>query len=121
MEIVELIIDNPKVKTLIETKVVSTFQIQNGEKKYNCDPSIAVKSAHFSFSGYEAYKYQGFMKINVPDEMNILAKIVAFLHGNPLIIDSSTAPTYKLLAKALGMPNIEKYASIIARRHEKNE
>ena len=120
MEEVELCIDDPCVQEMKNKKIEPTFQIQNGDIIYDCDPTPAVNHAHLVFLGYEACKHTGYIKINVPDKSNTLSLIVGFLHGKSIIINSSSAFKYSELAKALGIPYINDYATRLFDRFQRS-
>lgn len=120
MEEVELCIDDPYVQEMKYKKIVPTFQIQNGDVVYDCDPTAAVNHAHLVFLGYEACKHTGYIKINIPDKNNVLSLIVGFLHGKPLTINSISAFKCSELAKALGIPYINEFATKIFERFQRS-
>lgn len=118
MEVVELSIDDPKVKALQTQKIQPCFQIRNGQTIYNCDPSIAVEQAHLVFHGYDSCKHVGHIQINIEDETNLLQNIVNFLHGCNLTITGETSSVYANLSHALGIDYIEKFANQILFRYQ---
>ncbi|KAK8899359.1 hypothetical protein M9Y10_001673 [Tritrichomonas musculus] len=120
MDEVELIIDDPYVQEMRDKKIEPTFQIQNGNIVYDCDPTAAVDHAHLVFYGYENCKHAGYIKIDVPDKNNILSLIIGFLHGKPITITSMCAFKYSELAKALGIPYINDYATRIFDRFQRS-
>ena len=108
MKKIEILIDDPMLQANNEPK--PTFEIQNNDLVYPCDPSVAVDYAHLIFEGYTATRSMGCLKIAVKDNRNILESIIDFIHGSPIIIDRSNAYIIKQLADALGIPLLSEHA-----------
>ena len=52
MKKIEIVIDDPEVQKLRTKDIVPTFEIQNNDSIYPCDPSVAVDSGKLEFEGY---------------------------------------------------------------------
>ncbi|KAH0791382.1 hypothetical protein GPJ56_004737 [Histomonas meleagridis] len=108
MKKIEIMIDDPMLQANKEPKI--TFEIQNNDLVYPCDPSIAVDCANLIFEGYSATRSMGCLKISIRDNRNILESIIDFIHGSPIIIDKTNAYIIRQLADALGIPLLSEHA-----------
>jgi hypothetical protein len=108
--------DGPTLLRLkADSNIVAKFEIINGERRYPCDPTIAVDQMHLVFEAFSRGRELGFCLISVADPNDVLGCLVNFLHGRPLRIDPQVAQTYLELAIALGIPMVAKFAEQVLR------
>lgn len=104
-------LDSPALQRVRSGAFAPTFEIQNNDALYPCDPEPAVDAAKLHFDGFEAARSLGRLCVHVKDDCNWMESVVDFIHGNPIVIDKANAYEVKQIAEALGIPLLADCAS----------